>query len=661
MTAATRLCAGIAALVGLLDAPARAQTTQWDAAISNTNWYVPVPQLLAYGSPSSGFNNPIPLGDQTLWSFGPATNGAFSGTLSAELSIGNLISPTSMTMTGQVAEDGSVVMIFTPSDGSAQVVGLGQLKSVDGAPAMLMQMVTGSDFLVSHWAYMLTYDPATFTPPPPEAIPVTLSSRQWMWTEGTPWRVVDPALFGSNAPGTFVITNYTNGYFWGKGIGPSGSSGVTYTLLGSMTPDGKVMYNTISDGELASLYGDIRGDADAAAMILYGYGLDGIDATPAAFMQLVSPYQDSVAATGLTAALPAARTLYEVAGTVEGLEGPLAPATLSLNALSGAALSAAIGETLPVLAGAGPRIIADNQRMLQQIIADRLDGTPKGASASARFAGFDAWLRPLGGGLAQSGRDGTPGYSASTGGVAVGLERSVSAGLSLGSTFAYSRSNASGTTIDAPGSLWIDSYVVGLYGSLALTPTIGLDMQLAGGINDNSATRSISFMGSTASADYQGYTVEAGLRLKQSIALSPSLVVTPALTATYLHVADDAYSETGAEGLNLQVAYQAYDEMPLGAEIGMRYGIAPEIAITGHAGVTYNPLDTATAVTARYDGGGDPFVTEGADLSRVLVSAGLGLVGEPRPGTSLGLYYDMQASPTGLLSQAGSLALQLSF
>ncbi len=155
--------------------------------------------------------------------------------------------------------------------------------------------------------------------------------------------------------------------------------------------------------------------------------------------------------------------------------------------------------------------------------------------------------------------------------------------------------------------------------------------------------------------------MEAGLRLKQSIALSPTLVVTPALTATYLHVADDAYTETGAEGLNLQVAYQTYDEMPLGAEIGMRYAVAPDVAITGHAGVTYNPLDTGTAVTARYDGGGDPFVTEGADLSRWLVSAGLGLVGEPRPGTSLGLYYDMQASPTGFLSQAGSVALQLSF
>lgn len=635
--------------------------SQWDATISNTNWYVPVPQLLAYGSSSTSFANPIPLGDQTLWTLGTATNGAFTGASSAQLSLGKAITTSSLAMSGQVAPDGSVVIVFSNPDGSDPVVGLGQMKTVDGEPAMLMQMITGSELLVSHWAYMLTYDPATFTPPAPQAIPVTLSSFQWTWTAGTPWRIVDPALFGSKAPGTFVITNYTNGYFWGKGIGPDGDAGVTYTLLGSITPDGKVLYNTLLDGNLSSLYGDIEGDASAAEMILSGYGVNGVDAIPSAFLSLVRPYADTVAAAGLTAAVPAARTLYEVAGTEAGLTGPLSPAILTLNDLSGAALVAAVGETLPVLAGAGPRITADNQRMLQQIIADRLGGIAGGAGDTARMGSWNAWLRPLGGGLAQSGRDGVPGYSASTGGVAIGFDKSVAAGVSLGSAFAYSRSNASGDAVDAPGSLSIDSYVFGLYGSMALTPSLGLDLQLNAGINDNSATRAISFMGSTASADYSGYTFEAGMRLKQRIDLSPKLVVTPALTASYLHVADDAYSETGADGLNLHVAYQAYDELPVGAEVALSYAIATDIAINAHGGLTYNPLDTGTAITASYEGGGDAFLTEGDDVSRWLISAGLGLVGQPRPGSSLGLYYDMQASPTGFLSQAGSVALQLSF
>jgi hypothetical protein len=46
--------------------PARAQSAIWDAAISNTHWYGPVPQLLAYASPAASFANPISIGDQTL-------------------------------------------------------------------------------------------------------------------------------------------------------------------------------------------------------------------------------------------------------------------------------------------------------------------------------------------------------------------------------------------------------------------------------------------------------------------------------------------------------------------------------------------------------------------------------------------------------------------
>lgn len=645
---------GLAAGLALAAAPVAAQTTAWDETLSNSHWYVPVPQLLAYGSSGTSFANPFPLGDQTLWAFGPATNGAFNGLLSAELSLGNLEFPSNMTISGQVAPDGSVVMIFDSDDLEAPVVGLGQMKTIDGQPAMLMQMITPGSMMVTHWAYMLTYDPATFTPPPPQAIPVTLSSRQWMWTEGTPWRMVDPSLFGSDAPGTFVITNYVNGYFWGQGIGPDGS-GVTYTLLGSITPDGKVLYNAISDGELVSLYGDVRGDASAAAMILSGYSTSGIDATPSAGVELVRPYEQSVAAAGLGAALPAATVLYDVAGSLTGLTGAMAPATLALNDLSGAALASAVGSTLPVLAGAGVRATADSQRMLGQVLGDRLD--------LDREPGEDwtAWLRPLGGTLTQTARDPLPGYGADTVGVALGFDKAVSPALTLGTAFAYNRVNASGERADAPGSLSVDSYLVALYGSAALSKTAGLDVSLAFGINDNSAMRPIAFMGSTASADYSGTTAGAALKLHESVTLAPGLVATPALTAAFLQVTADAYRETGAGPLDLETTYQAYQELPIGADLAFAYRLARGVDLTAHGGVSYNVLDTSSPITASYAGGGDAFVTEAAAASPWLMTAGLGLSGNDGKGRSIGLFYDLQASPAGFVSQAGSLDIQLAF
>jgi hypothetical protein len=46
--------------------------------------------------------------------------------------------------------------------------------------------------------------------------------------------------------GNFTITNYRNGYFWGSGSGPAGSSASHSTQLGSITPEGNVLFNMLT-------------------------------------------------------------------------------------------------------------------------------------------------------------------------------------------------------------------------------------------------------------------------------------------------------------------------------------------------------------------------------------------------------------------------------
>ena len=108
--AACAMAAGIAA-------PAAAQSAIWDATISNTHWYVPVPQLLAYAAPKTGFSNPIPIGDQTLWSLGVSTNGAFTGTSTAKLAIGPVVQTENSSIQGFVTTSGQITMLFTPTGG----------------------------------------------------------------------------------------------------------------------------------------------------------------------------------------------------------------------------------------------------------------------------------------------------------------------------------------------------------------------------------------------------------------------------------------------------------------------------------------------------------------------------------------------------------------
>ncbi len=662
MPVSVRCSAGLGVLAlataQLLAAPAAAQSP-WDAVISNTNWFVPVPQLLAYASPSTSFANPIPIGDQTLWTLGTSTNGVFTGTSNAQLAIGPVLSTSVSTIQGTVTPSGQITMVFTPVGGGTTTIGLGQMQSRGGSTQMEMQMITGSSLLVTHWAYMVPYNPATFTPPAAQVVPSN-SSPQWAWTAGTPWRIVSPSAFGTRAPGTFIITDYKNGYFWGHGVGPCGRP--AFTLLGSITPEGKVLFNTLTRGQLTSLYGDVTGDATAAQMLLGTYDASALFTGDLTYTYLVRPYAEMVAATGSRSALGAAQTLYAIASTPAGLIGELAPAIAVLNDLSGSALSAALSQTVPVLAGAASQAAANTQRMLGQIASDRLDMLSSQTAAIKHDRHF--WLRPLGGAANQDVHNGVPGYRMGGGGLAAGADATVAPRLSMGGLFAYASTSVTASTdwasaSMASGSVNMESYVLGLYGAYALTPTLHVTAKVNAGLSENDTSRAIGFMGSTATASYRSFATHISAGLRQNVALTPTLSLVPALRLDHLQVESDGYREDGAGALNLNVQEQAYRELLLTAELGARYKLTEQVALTTRGSVGYNTLDTATQITAAFAGGGTSFMTTGLALSPWLFTAGAGLVSAATETVTLGVHYDMQASPSGYLNQAGSVVVRL--
>ncbi len=262
-----------------LPTAAFAQTNVWDSVLSNTNWYVPIPNLIAYMTGSQSFTTPAPLaiGDQTLWAWGPVVDGVISGTSNATFSLGSTIVPTSpLLMNGKVTNSGQIVLEFTPEGGGTTTLGIGQMRMVGGVPLAEMQMITGSGSLVTHWAYMAPYNPATFTPPSPtQVVTANITSPQWNWSSGTTWQIVSPTLFGTSTPGTFKIGTYNNGYFWGLGAGPTGGSIGNFTQMGSITPEGNVLFAVLSDGTLVTLTGLITGDSSTGTMALKPYDLSG--------------------------------------------------------------------------------------------------------------------------------------------------------------------------------------------------------------------------------------------------------------------------------------------------------------------------------------------------------------------------------------------------
>ena len=148
-------------------------------------------------------------------------------------------------------------MQFTTGTDGSTIIGMGQFRDVGGTTAAQMQMISGAAGgpYVTHWAYMLLYDPTTLTPPDPRPS-LAITSTQWAWTLGTRWRFQSDDLFGPGGGEVFPSTAIAMATSGGSGAGPVGSPNASFTQLGSITPEGNVLFNLLdASGTLISLAG----------------------------------------------------------------------------------------------------------------------------------------------------------------------------------------------------------------------------------------------------------------------------------------------------------------------------------------------------------------------------------------------------------------------
>ena len=259
--------------------------------LAGTQWYVPTANLLAYLTSDTDLSNPLPIGDQTLWDLTSSSGGLFSGQSTATLTVLGSDTVSTSSIAGIITPEGQVRITFTPngdSTGGPVTVGIGQVRDVGLGPQIEMQMMTGSgSSYATHWAYMTQLPPGEFTPPNvyDEG---TLLSTEWAWMNGTTWDLSAPGVFGTTDAAQFSLEGYRNGYFWGTGVAPASTGGAAFTEIGSVTPEGNVLFNVLSGGTLSSLTGQITGDASMGAMALRGYeGTDDFGDAAAATMVAV--------------------------------------------------------------------------------------------------------------------------------------------------------------------------------------------------------------------------------------------------------------------------------------------------------------------------------------------------------------------------------------
>ncbi|SMD00126.1 autotransporter outer membrane beta-barrel domain-containing protein [Rhizobium sp. RU36D] len=622
---------------------------KWDGLLSNSHWYVPVPGLLGYAAPRGNFSNPVPLGDQTLWSLGVATGGTFSGSSEATLQLGPVLLSDRSTINGRVDDNGTILMIFTPDTGGQTTVGLGQMRVIGGTTAMEMQMITGTQLMVTHWASMLPYDPARFNPPPAQTIPITLASGQWSWTSGTPWRVRSASLFGGTGAGRLAISGFTNGYFWGVASGPGGTRPIT--VLGSITPGGKVLLATTDGRNVSTLYGGISGDQTNGVMDLETYNyVTGAFSGQGSIFTVVAPFDRTVAERGRPEAIGAAQTLYALSASELSFNPAIAPAFDLLTSVDGQVLADYIAQTLPALSGSAAAISYEPQQNFSGRLRDRLLDATKPFDIAA-------WVEPYGT-FADQASGHQPGYHWDSQGVATGFEGWVSDRLLLGLGFNAGSLSARG---DHQDRLAVESQHLGLYGSYDLERTGRVDFVLDGGLTQNSVSRSLSFAGLSTGGVYAGQSYHAGLGWSRDIAMTPDLTLTPRLSVDYGHAHTDDYAEQGGNGLGLVVEDQVFDTLRFGADLDSRMALGNGLEMSGRFGARYDAINDSRTVSARYAMSDIRFDTSSGSASPWLFTAGLGLYGKLSERTSVGVNYNLEASPAGYVEQTAELRLRISF
>ena len=142
-----------------------------------------------------------------------------------------------------------------------------------------------------HWANMIPASGPHSAAPAPIPNPPDGSNPRYSWMAGTQWSLVAPTLFGSADPGTFTITGYSGGYLLGSGTGPPANP-IGFTELGSITPQGKVLFNTVADGSstVNSSYGRLAVSSGQVSISMADY--DNVTGQPTGtltVLRLISP------------------------------------------------------------------------------------------------------------------------------------------------------------------------------------------------------------------------------------------------------------------------------------------------------------------------------------------------------------------------------------
>lgn len=366
--------------------------------------------------------------------------------------------------------------------------------------------------------------------------------------------------------------------------------------------------------------------------------------------------QGSVQAMGNTPARGAAAVLDQVIAS--NPNGKLASYFVPLSTQS--EVSRAVSETLPMTSGstvAAKTSLTSINRVVQAR-SDSIRGVSSGDSA---LSDKHFWIKPFGSWADLESSGGAAGMQSSVGGMAFGLDGSLNDSWTLGTAFVYANADTRNSGNTARQQLSTDTYQLVGYGTYHLDGNTDLSFQVDGGQNRNEGKRDIDFAGLQAKSHYDSWTAHAGVALDRTFSLTTATRFTPSVRADYTWIKDEAYSETGADALSLQVKSRSTDQFILGVDGQLAHDFTEQVNLSGNLGVGYDFLADRDSIVTSFAGApGTAFTTVGGEPQRWLVRGGTELNYKVSGQLQLAVRYDVEQR-TNFLNQTASAEARWAF
>jgi len=440
--------------------------------------------------------------------------------------------------------------------------------------------------------------------------------------------------------------------------------------------------NSYSDGQVVNIIG--RGDSadDNGTLTVTGSVNVIDDSAMLSFSENSATFaarlDNSTSALQVTVNYVSASTLGltgNTKATYDGAKIAIGRDSEIFSALSGmstnALVDAAIATMHPATGGAAAASTSISGSSMgtasTRMAYTRQTGLGKGMNAGGATLDESMWVQIFGADVDQDNVGGVSGYDADGQGLAIGIDGMSEDGTTrIGIAGSFANTDVTGKDSTTKTTTDIDTTQVMVYANKVDDDGSYLEGTASYAFNDNTGTRRI-LVGSvdrTAKSAYDSgvfaVNVEAGWPKEND-----GVTITPTLGLAYSHLSADAYTETGAAGMNLKVTPSDYDTFEgkagvkiTGKSVDADGGIGrPEIRV----GVTHNFGDDTADSTATFTVGGSSFTTTGVETDSTKVDLGLGYTyTNPEGDTDISLNIDGRKS-SSYLQYGGGLTVKWKF